>query len=66
MKITQCVCGHIWNEHTLGPIEKFNNSFLDVTPTENRIYCKICQCPKFKKKYFWSNSEPYDLRKNEN
>ena len=59
---TKCVCGHIWGEHVLGPIEKFNKSFLSVNPVENKIHCKICQCPKFKKKHFWSNSEPYDLR----
>ncbi|MCE2506777.1 MAG: hypothetical protein J4F36_10015 [Nitrosopumilaceae archaeon] len=59
----KCVCGHDSNKHNLGPIEKFNKSFLSTHPVENRIDCKYCECPKFKKKYFWSNPEPYDLRK---
>lgn len=62
----KCVCEHDSTNHNLGPIEKFHQSRIFLQPAENRINCKICECPKFKKKHFWSNPEPYDLRENEN
>ncbi|EGG42344.1 Hypothetical protein Nlim_0789 [Candidatus Nitrosarchaeum limnium SFB1] len=57
-----CVCGHDSHRHFLGSLERFSPYFMHKTPIENRIHCKICQCPKFKKKRLWSNREPYDLR----
>lgn len=63
--IGKCVCGHDSTNHILGPIKKLNKSFLSINPVETRINCKTCECPKFKKKHFWSNVEPYDLRDNE-
>ena len=58
----KCICGHSLNDPMRGPIEKISTSFLHKNPVENRINCKYCECPKFKKKYFWSGRKNFPLK----
>ena len=63
----KCVCGHELNHHVRGPIEDFYTPRYHSQPRENRLNCKDCDCPKYRKKqFFWWNKFWNGYKENEN
>ncbi len=57
----KCVCGHYFNNHQDGPIKVEYTRFAHMIK-ENRMNCRDCDCPKYRKKYFWSKKKIYSLK----